>query len=90
MIPLAMCQLNGKIDVKLSDFDEIREHPMSEPLKINIQNIIEEKYPDKGIENFKLSDAASIKIDRQRFDDAVKKLDASKDDRYSKPARISK
>jgi hypothetical protein len=32
MIPLAMCQLNGEIDVTFSDFDEVRNHPMCEEL----------------------------------------------------------
>jgi hypothetical protein len=68
--------LNGQIDAKLSDFDEIRDHPLSEPLKINLQNIIEKKHGDTGISKFNLSDAASIKVDSERFDDSIKKLEA--------------
>ena len=33
LVPLAMCQLNGEIDVKLADFDEVRNHPMAGELK---------------------------------------------------------
>ena len=32
MIPLVMCQLNGEIDITMTDFDEVKDHPLAEPL----------------------------------------------------------
>ena len=42
MIPLAMCQLNGEIDVQFTDFDEVKDHPMCEPLSINMEDALKQ------------------------------------------------
>jgi hypothetical protein len=60
MIPLAMCQLDGEINVTFTDFDEVKDHPMSAPLSINLQQFVDQQ---TGNQKFELSNPQNIKID---------------------------
>ena len=46
MIPLAMCQLDGEIDVTFTDFDEVKDHPIAEPLAMSLEDHLKAKMND--------------------------------------------
>ena len=60
MIPLAMCQLNGEIDVTFTDFDEVKDHPVCEPLSMCMEDYLKMQLSDEAQEGIGFSDLGKI------------------------------
>ena len=77
MIPLAMCQLNGEIDVTFTDIDEVRDHPMSEAFTMSLEEHLQNASDEFELNQTgytKLSSPETIKLDMKRIDAGQEKF----------------